>query len=104
MSAYRLTRQADQDLVSIARYTRVQWGEKQRRKYIQELFQLFERIATNPASGAKADFIKQGLRKRLHPKRQHAIYYRIGGDGIVEILRVLHTKQDRGRELDESTG
>lgn len=100
MAAYRLTRQADQDLVSIARYTRVQWGDKQRKRYIQELFQLFDRIVANPSSGAKADFIKQGLRRWLHPKRQHAISYRLGADGIVEILRVLHTKQDRRKELD----
>ncbi|MGF1453550.1 MAG: type II toxin-antitoxin system RelE/ParE family toxin [Opitutales bacterium] len=50
MANYRLTREADADLVEIARYTRETWGEAQRDKYINELFQLFEEIASTPCS------------------------------------------------------
>lgn len=95
MPNYRLTRQANEDLVAIARYTQDTWGHAQRVKYLGELFALFDAIAQEPRLGTKVDFIREGLRKRLHAKRQHAAYYRIAQDGRPEILRVLHTKQNR---------
>ena len=42
MSAYRITRLADRDLVNIASYTREQWGDEQREKYVREIFALFD--------------------------------------------------------------
>jgi len=94
MTLYRVTRLADEDLVSIARYTRRQWGDTQCRTYIEEFFLLFDRIAISPMSSQGADYIRPGLRKQIHPKRMHTVYFRMGDDGIVEILRVLHAKQD----------
>ncbi|MBC2602715.1 type II toxin-antitoxin system RelE/ParE family toxin [Puniceicoccus vermicola] len=46
----RFTREADEDLVSIARYTRWQWVDSPCRTYIEEIFSLFERITISPQS------------------------------------------------------
>lgn len=100
MASYRLTRLADGDLVEIARYTRETWGERQREKYIRELFALFEDIAVQPMQSRRVDFIRPGLRKRIHPKRLHVIYFRLGPDGVPEILRVLHTRQNRDKAFE----
>ena len=100
MAGYRLTRLADEDLVGIASYTLEQWGEAQRDRYIRELFQQFDWIVQNPAACRKVDFIRPELRKHLHPAGRHAIYFRLGSDGVPEILRILHTSQDRKRALE----
>ncbi|MGF1453571.1 MAG: type II toxin-antitoxin system RelE/ParE family toxin [Opitutales bacterium] len=97
MANYRLTREADADMVEIARYTRETWGEAQRDKYINELFQLFEEIASNPMKGRRMKFRREGIRRQLHPARLHGAYYRMAADGVPEILRVLHAKQDQRR-------
>ena len=100
MAGYRLTRLADEDLVGIASYTLEQWGEAQRDRYIRELFHQFDWIAQHPASCRRVDFVRPGLRKHLHPSGRHAIYFRMGSDGVSEILRILHTSQDRKRALE----
>ena len=99
--AYRITQIADEDLVSIAGFSLQKWGEAQTRAYIEELFSLFEDIAKKPLASAKADYIQPGLRKQLHPKRQHVIYFRLGGDGTVEILRILHAHQNHENRFEE---
>ncbi len=98
--AYRITRLADEDLVSIARYTTQQWGEAQCRTYIEELFILFERVGHTPLTSPAADYIQPGLRKQSYPNRLHVVYFRIGDDGIVEILRVLHAHQNRDNAFE----
>lgn len=95
MAHYRITRLADEDLIEIAQYTEQTWGERQCEEYIRELFELFDAIGMNPGASARMDFIKPGLKKRLHHKRKHAVYFRLGDDGIPEILRILHTAEDR---------
>ena len=96
--AYRITQIADEDLVSIAGFSLQKWGEDQTRAYIEELFSLFEDIAKKPLASAKADYIQPGLRKQLHPKRKHVIYFRLGGDGTVEILHAHQNHENRFEE------
>ena len=31
----------------------------------------------------------------------HVLYYRVGDEGVIEIVRVLHEKMDPSRHLDE---
>lgn len=95
MQPYRIAHQARNDLVNIAKYTCEKWGEEQSERYNAEIFTLINQIAQHPHLGSRVDYILVGLRKRLHAKLQHAIYYRVSADGVPEILRVLHTKQDR---------
>lgn len=92
MPEYVLTRSAESDLIEIARYTRREWGERQRDKYIRELFDLFAAIAAAPHLSQNRDHIRPDLKSRRH-KKTHTVYFRVEGD-TAQILRVLHVRQD----------
>ncbi len=34
----------------------------------------------------------------------HVLYYRLGRDGVVEVVRVMHDRMDPGRHLDADDG
>lgn len=92
MPEYVLTRSAESDLIEIARYTRREWGERQRDTYIHDLFALFAAIAADPQLSQNRSQIRPGLRSRRHQKT-HTVYFRVEG-GTVQILRVLHVRQE----------
>lgn len=89
---YLLTRAAESDLIEIARYTQREWGQRQRDKYLRELFDLFADLAETQQLAQNRDAIRPDLKSRRHQKT-HTVYFRMTGD-TVEILRVLHVKQD----------
>ena len=101
MPEYVLTKSAESDLIEIARYTRREWGERQRNKYIRELFDLFAAIAAEPQLSQNRDRIRPDLKSRQH-KKTHTVYFRIER-GTVQILRVLHVRQDVGIAFIEET-
>ena len=51
MPTYRRTRQADEDLKEIYRYTQRTWGRAQAGRYIRGLEQRFRALAANPPLG-----------------------------------------------------
>lgn len=101
MPEYVLTHSAESDLIEIARYTRREWGERQRDKYIRELFDLFAAIAADPHLSHNRDRIRPDLKSRRHTKT-HTVYFRVEGD-TVQILRVLHVRQDVNAAFSEET-
>jgi len=51
-SSFRLTPRAYDDLKNIARYTRQQWGEVQRERYLRALDERFRWLAEQPRGQA----------------------------------------------------
>ncbi len=96
---YVVTEGADSDLVAIAKYTRDVWGARQRDRYIEGLFRFFQQIADKPGLGRERFEAFPGLQTRLFRKNHH-VYYR-QADEVVEILAVLHVKQDQEPALGE---
>jgi toxin ParE1/3/4 len=92
MTAYRVTRKAQADLIEIGRYTTKEWGVTQRNTYLKDLDNCFSQIARNPELGVDCDYIADGYRK--FPQGSHLVFYRQGNEGIVEIIRVLHKAVD----------
>jgi toxin ParE1/3/4 len=99
MAEYVLTARAEADLVEIARYTRREWGDRQRDKYIRELFDLFSRIAEQPELASNRDDIRPDLKSRRH-RKTHVVFYRMEGKRV-EVLRILHTRRDVERAFRE---
>ena len=91
MSRFQLTRKAEVDLKTIARYTQKTQGRKQRNLYLSGLDKCFHLLADEPDLGLSCDEIKQDYRK-FH-KSRHIIFYRKVDDKI-EIVRVLHERMD----------
>ena len=86
--SYRITRAAKADLLEVGRLREQRWGETQRRQYMALLESAFGRIANYPRIGRRCDEIRKGYFQMV--ARRHVIFYRLGNDGRVEIIRVLH--------------
>lgn len=96
MATFRLTRNAREDLKSIARYTQKTWGVAQRNKYLTQLDKRFAVLADAPTVGRSCDAIRPGYRK--YHEGRHLILYVLIPQGI-KIVRVLHDSMDADRHL-----
>ena len=91
---YRVTRPAEQDLIEIARYSLETWGKTQRDRYVAGLFRMFDQIADLPLLGRTVPEMGKDVHVRLY-RKQHMVYYRFSRRQPIDILRVLHVRQDR---------
>ncbi|MFM6113960.1 MAG: type II toxin-antitoxin system RelE/ParE family toxin [Cuspidothrix sp.] len=98
MSAFRLTKLAKQDLLSIGRYTQKTWGSEQRNRYLTMLDDCFCLLAQDPNKGRSCDEIRPGYRK-YHIGR-HLIFYREAEEHI-DIIRILHDRMDIDSHFEE---
>jgi toxin ParE1/3/4 len=96
MADYRLSAEADRDLLEIASYTLETWNEAQVDRYMGGLHDAPLRLARNPRLGTPMDDIRSGYYRRRH--RSHMIFYKLATDGIL-VVRVLHGSMDYTRHL-----
>ena len=89
MAAFRFSRAAEVDLVSIGVYTLRSWGPEQTVRYIDELEACCQRLADNPAAGRPCDHVRPGLRRMEQGK--HVIFFRRERGGIL-VSRILHER------------
>lgn len=89
MPDYRLTPDAQFDLIEIRRYTLKQWGGKQSRMYLSELRQTIRLLAKTPNIGKQRPDV--GGDVFSFPHASHVIYYIIDSSQIV-VFGVLHKR------------
>ena len=92
MTNFRIKVAAREDLKSIARYTEEHWGREKRNNYLHDIDHAFQQLASNNKLGKRCDHIRAGYRS--FPIGSHIIFYLIGDDEMVEIIRVLHERMD----------
>jgi toxin ParE1/3/4 len=95
-ASFRLTRDAERDVLDIYLYTVEHFGPAQAESYATHLFDRFATIAAQPSLGRDFGDIHPGAR-RVN-EGSHAIRYRPDPEGIL-ILRILHQKTDPARHL-----
>ncbi|MFO1510000.1 MAG: type II toxin-antitoxin system RelE/ParE family toxin [Steroidobacteraceae bacterium] len=88
---FRLTPRAYADLRNIALYTRKQWGDAQREKYMRALDGRFHWLAEHPRSGKHRPDITEGY--YCFPQGSHLIFYLIG-TAVIDIIGVPHKQMD----------
>ena len=98
MTGYRLSPAAEADLDEIWQYTAITWSMKQARNYNDDLFDAFVLIGENPALGQRLDKV-DGSYRRFH-RGHHFIFYVQTADHGVDVIRILHEKNDALRHLD----
>jgi toxin ParE1/3/4 len=87
MAVFVLAKRARADLLSIARYTEAQWGQRQAKKYLGELAASFELIATTPKIGRPfGPEMPNVFRKE---QGSHVVFYR-RNSSVIFVLRILH--------------
>lgn len=95
MTNYKLSNSVKEDLIRSHQFGVERFGVRQADKYFTELFESFERIASDPYSFISVDFIRQGYRKCQCGV--DTIYLRINND-IVEIMSIVG-RQDLENKL-----
>ncbi|SFF03950.1 toxin ParE1/3/4 [Nitrosomonas sp. Nm166] len=85
-----------EDLLSIGRYTRKQWGRAQQIRYLTQLDSAFHDLADQPDIGRACDDIREGYFK--YGVGKHVIFYR-QTKGLIEIIRILHGRMDIEQHL-----
>tara|TARA_R110002020_G_scaffold350210_1_gene563617 strand:+ start:28380 stop:28682 length:303 start_codon:yes stop_codon:yes gene_type:complete len=86
---FRLTRDAQQDLKAIRRYTVDTWGQEQSRKYLQGARETMELLAEFPAQGLARLDVGEGVFS--FPYGSHMLYYRLEKKQLV-VFAVLHQR------------
>jgi toxin ParE1/3/4 len=89
MSNYRLTPDAQSDLIEIRRYTRQKWGAAQSQKYLSELRKTIRLIAETPSLGKARPEV--GPNVLSFPNVSHVIYYILHEQQLV-VFGVLHKR------------
>ena len=85
--AYRLTPDAQADLIEIRRYTLNQWGKDQSQKYLSELRQTIQLLAETPTIGKQRHEV--GADVFSFPHASHVIYHTLYEQQVV-VFGVLH--------------
>ena len=97
MLTYRLTLDAQSDLIEIRRYTRKQWGIVQSQKYQTELQQTIRLLADTPALGKpRPDVASEAF---SFPCVSHVIYYLLHCEKII-VFGVLHKRMVPSNHLE----
>lgn len=100
MSAHRLrieiAPRARRDIRSIRLYGLAHWDEHRADSYSEAIQESFERIRENPQLGIVRKDLVPGL--RAHRVNRHVIFYRINDD-VIEVVRILHERQDASSTL-----
>ncbi len=101
----RLGAAAELDFVNILRWTTENFGARQSRLYRETLVRAIAELAKGPdVRGSKVrDEIVPGLRS-LHVARhgrrgRHFLLYRVAGDRLIEIARILYDGMDLQRHV-----
>ncbi len=88
-SGFRLTRDAQNDLTAIRRYTVDTWGLKQSRSYLQGMRETIELLAEFPGQGIARLDAGEGVCSV--PYGSHMLYYRLEKEQLV-VFAVLHQR------------
>ena len=89
MTGYRLTQDAQSDLIEVRRYTVRQWGIAQSQKYISELRKTIRLLAEAPSLGRVRSEV--GLHVGSFPYGSHVIYY-VEYEQQLVIFALLHKR------------
>lgn len=96
MSEYRLSEQADADILAIAEYAIGRFGVHQSRHYRDELINCFRMLAELPGMGRPARLRQKTLMRFEH--HSHVVIYEPSEIGVL-IVRVLHDRMDPKRHV-----
>ncbi len=89
---YQISREAEDDIISIATYTMDGFGVEQTIAYRNGLIRTFNFLADHPRVARLREEISPPV--RAYPYKSHMIVYDLDEDDTVIILRVRHARED----------
>ena len=97
---YKLTRSSKATLRQIGIDTKKNFGDKQAKKYLKDLYEFFSLLAGNPEMGRERAEISKHTRSI--PRGSHVIYYQDNAAPLV-IFRIRHKNADPEYDTSLST-
>lgn len=97
MVNYRFSKSALIDLEDIWLYTFTNWSKDQADRYYELLIAECEYVSYNFEHGKAMDHIYNGY--RCSQIKSHLVFYKLGEDSVVEIIRILHQMMDVDRHF-----
>jgi toxin ParE1/3/4 len=95
----RLTSRAEQDIESIILHTERTWGEEQSIAYASAIARALDLLRDHPQFGRQREDLFSSCRSvQVEP---HVIYYHQPQAAEVEVLRILHTRQDASTKVED---
>lgn len=115
MAAYRVAPAARADIGDVLRYSTLRFGPAARQRYMALIGAAFEVIAEQPerigshardelAPGLRSFHLRHARSQSTHDRvdrPRHIVFYRIGADRVVEIVRLLHEAMELSRHLSD---
>ena len=98
MTMYKLTTDAQTDLIQIRQYTLSQWGSKQSELYLSELQQTITLLSEAPEMGKKRPDVSEDTFS--FPHASHVIYYVFHTDYLL-VFAVLHKSMVPNNHLED---
>ncbi len=95
----RLSREADRDMLDILLYTLRAWGAREQAIYEAANVQALATLSQYPLAGRARDDRFPGCRSTQ--VEQHVIYFHQPRAAEIEVLRILHHRQDAGAVVQE---
>lgn len=86
MPNYKLSSEAEDDLIRIHKFGVQRFGMRQADKYFNSFFEYFDAIARQPFSFESVDYIKPGYRRCVCGS--DSIYYRVNNEEV-EIMTII---------------
>lgn len=113
MAKYRISHDAQADIVDILRFTHNRFGDAARRRYQALIGAALEAVATDPrqVGSISREELGAGLRSihlvycRSMPnvgkvvRPRHFVFFRVATDQVLEVVRVLHDSMELERHL-----
>ena len=114
MLDYRISESAQRDIEELTGYTAEQFGELALDRYLRLLDVTITKLPTYPEHPDIRDF--SGKIKKCHlslwredarlshgavKRPPHILFFQMGDDGVLEIIRVLHDSMDYERHLPD---
>lgn len=88
---------AQDDLGAIWDYTVQQWGVDQAERYIRDIQDAIWELVAGTKPSQPIEDIRAGYRKALIGV--HLLLFRVEDTGIINIVRILHSRMDTERHL-----
>ena len=93
---YRLSTQAENEILDIFLYGIERFGLNQARLYKDGMESCFQLLGNNPRMGRSATIVGEGIRRHEHGS--HVIFYETDGSGVL-ILTIVHGRSIRRLKL-----
>lgn len=92
-----LSPKAQDDLNQIWDYTLKRWGADQAERYIRDIRDAVLDLVAGNKPSQPIDDIRPGYKKTL--VGSHLIFFKIEDTGILDFVRILHSRMDTERHL-----